>query len=418
MAIYRFESRILGRNQGHSSVAYAAYLSAEKLNDQRYGKDRNFSKKPQRDRAYYSEIVTPQNAPAWTYDRESLWNKNEAAEKRKDSQVAREIRIALPAELTHGEKVKLGLEFTRRHYVDQGMVADISFHNFDGPGSHNPHAHILLTTRKLAQDGFAKKKEESWRPKIVKDPKTGRSVVDPEFIKEERQAWERACNQALEQAGRQERVDSRSLKDRGIDRLPQPKRGKAHGMEQRTVWVGQTRAGDGWREVTDINRHRHQLEALKERQETIAQEVRGEQLNLVVELSAERERQRQQQHYEDEQRRRQEQWGWQSEWEREQALKQALQDQLAANREQEQAHTSQVEDARQRIEQWHHLKDIDKERGKPCSVGCDSSHGAKPERGTTPEQQVAKLREEMAAFDADEQHKPRLNPEQGRGFIR
>lgn len=414
MALYRFESRILGRNQGHSSVAYAAYLSAEKLNDERYGEVRDFTKKRQRDRAYYSEIVTPQNAPGWTCDRESLWNKNEAAEKRKDSQIAREIRIALPSELTHNQKVKLGLEFARKHYVERGMVADISFHNFDGDGSHNPHAHILLTTRKLTKDGFAKKKEESWRPKIVKDHGTGRSVVAPEFLIEERQAWEQSCNQALERAGHSQRVDSRSLKDQGIDRLPEPKRGKAYSMEQRKVWEGQTRAGDVWREVDTINQHQRQVQALQQRQEAIAQEVRGEQLTLALELGAEMARKQQQQRREQEEQRER-----QAEGERQRELDRKLQDQLELERQREKQHASQAEDARRIIEQWHHLKDIDRERDKPRPDGSDSDHGAEPERGTTPDQQAAKLREEITAFDADgRQHKPLSDPDQERGHRR
>ena len=240
MAIYSLGSRILGRSQGHTSVGYAAYLAAEKFYDERYDTTRNFDKKPQRDRIHHLEIVAPEDAPGWVYNREKLWNKNEQAERRKDSQVAREIRIALPVELSHSEKVAVGLKFVCQEYAKKGMVADVSFHNFDGEGSHNPHAHILLTTRRLQGDGFAPKKEESWRPPIVKDPRTGKAIVDPEFLKEERKTWERYCNDALRQAGHDQRVDCRSYKDRGIDRAPQPKRGKTRYMEQREAWQQQT----------------------------------------------------------------------------------------------------------------------------------------------------------------------------------
>ncbi len=43
----------------------------------------------------------------------------------------------------------------------------------------------------------------------------------------QRQSWADAVNAALEKAGRDERVDHRSLKDRGMDALPQPKIGVA-----------------------------------------------------------------------------------------------------------------------------------------------------------------------------------------------
>jgi ATP-dependent exoDNAse (exonuclease V) alpha subunit len=167
-------------------VAYAAYLAAERLHDEHYNEDRLFDKKRLKQRVYHSEILAPENAPAWARHREELWNRNEAAERRKDSQVGREIIVALPKELSHQQKIAAGLQFVREEYVFKGMVADVHFHHFTGKGSDNPHMQVLLTTRRIEAQGFAKKKEEAWRPPIVKDPKTHKIIVDPEFIKAER----------------------------------------------------------------------------------------------------------------------------------------------------------------------------------------------------------------------------------------
>jgi len=62
---------------------------------------------------------------------------------RKNSQVAREVRVALPDELTHAQRLELVREFVRSQFVDRGMVADIALH---APGrigdERNHHAHI------------------------------------------------------------------------------------------------------------------------------------------------------------------------------------------------------------------------------------------------------------------------------------
>lgn len=74
----------------------------------------------------------------------------------------------------------------------------------------------------------------------------------------------------------------------------------------------------------------------------------------------------------------------------------------------------QAKDDRKKIEQWQEYKD--RERGKPRSDGSDSSQGEQPPRGNTEDHQVAKLIEQMAAFEADDYHrKPSPDPERSRG---
>ncbi len=283
MAIYDFQSRILGRSQGNTAVGYAAYCAAEKLQDERYDEVRNFSKPSQRERLYSSEIIAPEGSPQWSMNREVLWNTVEKAERRKDSQLAREIHVALPVELSHEQKRELVRRYVREEYSKKGMVADVSCHNFEGKDSHNPHAHILLTTRKIEQEGFAKTKEEKWRPKIVKDPKTKKPIVDPEFLAAERKTWENYCNHALEQAGRKERIDCRSLKDRGSDRLPAPKLKAAHYMEKRSEWEGKTWAGDNWRQVKNTNASKEKLDLLQAEHDNLQQQIKQEKILLGIE---------------------------------------------------------------------------------------------------------------------------------------
>ena len=100
---------------------------------------------------------------AWAHDRAALWNAVEAAETRKNSQVAREIRVALPAELDHGQRAQLVRDFCQRQFVDRSMVADIALHAPGREGDdRNYHAHILLTTREIAAEGFTTKNRD-WK---------------------------------------------------------------------------------------------------------------------------------------------------------------------------------------------------------------------------------------------------------------
>src|SRR4051812_23627254 len=107
MAIYHFSGTVISRSQGRSSVACAAYRSAERLHDDRYDKDHDYTKK--KDIAH-TEILLPDHAPAWMGEREKLWNAVEAHEKRKDAQLAREFNFALPRELTLEQNTALARE--------------------------------------------------------------------------------------------------------------------------------------------------------------------------------------------------------------------------------------------------------------------------------------------------------------------
>ena len=97
MAIYHLQVKIISRSQGRSAVAAAAYRSASEIHDQRQGQSFDYSDKPN---VVHSEILLPADAPAWMADRAQLWNAVELGEKRKDSQVAREVEFAIPQELS------------------------------------------------------------------------------------------------------------------------------------------------------------------------------------------------------------------------------------------------------------------------------------------------------------------------------
>ena len=200
MAIYHLRATMISRSTGRSATAAAAYRTAERIEDHRTGLTFDYRARGGVD---HVETLAPANAPAWVQDREALWNAVEAAETRKNSQVAREIRVALPAELDHGQRVELVREFCQREFVARGMVADIAFHAPGREGDErNHHAHILLTTREIGPDGFGAKNRD-WNA--------------VEMLEGWREAWARDSNRALERCGHEERIDHRTLEAQRIE---------------------------------------------------------------------------------------------------------------------------------------------------------------------------------------------------------
>ena len=185
---------MISRSQGRSVTAASAYRVAERIEDRRTGLTFDYAAKGGVD---HTEILAPDHAPDWVHDRSELWNRVEESETRKNSQVAREVRVALPDELTHAQRVALVRDYAQTQFVDRGMVADIALHAPGRAGDErNHHAHILLTTREVGEDGFTTKNRD-WN-KV-------------EVLEGWREAWARDSNAALERAGIEDRVDHRTL---------------------------------------------------------------------------------------------------------------------------------------------------------------------------------------------------------------
>ena len=199
MAIFHLHAQIIKRSAGRSAVAAAAYRAGEKLHNDYDGITYDFTRKSG---VVHTEIMLPENAPKEYSDRSALWNAVEKAEKRKDAQTAREIDIALPVEFDRAEQIETLREYIQNNFTQQGMCVDFAIHNKqDG----NPHAHIMLTTRKATADGFGDKNRD-WN-------KT-------ELLEQWREKWTHICNKRLQAKGTDERIDHRTLKAQGINREP------------------------------------------------------------------------------------------------------------------------------------------------------------------------------------------------------
>lgn len=194
MAIYHFNAMIISRSAGRSATASIAYRAGISITDRRTGLEFDYSR---RDGVEHTEILAPAHSPDWVQDRSELWNRVEEAETRKNSQVAREVRVALPDELDPEQRMALVRDFCQSQFVDVGMIADIAIHAPGREGDQrNHHAHIMLTTREIGADGFTSKNRD-WNAR--------------EVLEGWREAWADAANHALEVAGVDVRIDHRTL---------------------------------------------------------------------------------------------------------------------------------------------------------------------------------------------------------------
>lgn len=204
MAIFHLHVKNISRGDGRSAVAAAAYRAGETLPNAAEERDSAFGGR--RD-VLHAEIVCPEGAAPWMADRAALWNGVEAAERRKDARLAKEIEASLPRELSPKAWLELCRNFAA-HYAKQGFVADFAIH--DDGSAHNPHVHVLLTTRVVAAAGFGAKI---------------RSADGRQFVEEARVQWAKLVNAALESAGVGGSVDPRSHAAVGIEREPSQHRG-------------------------------------------------------------------------------------------------------------------------------------------------------------------------------------------------
>lgn len=204
MAIYHLAVKIIGRSSGRSSVAAACYRSGDTITNKWDGVTHDYSKK---NWIEHTEILLPPNAPSTFKDRATLWNSVELAEKSGNAQLAREIEIALPHELTIEQQIALTRAYIEQNFVSVGMCADFAIHNppvtddkhrpIDIEGNptndpykmtfRNPHAHIMLTMRPLNDRGEWESKSQ--KNYICRKGNEEKSIPAPNMKQAELDGW-------------------------------------------------------------------------------------------------------------------------------------------------------------------------------------------------------------------------------------
>lgn len=222
MAIYSFNSSIVQRSKGQSSLAHSAYIARATLENKETGEVHDFTKA---EGLLFSGIFAPANAPDWAHDREKLWSEVEKKESRANAQTGRKIRIGLPNELTDEQRRQLVTDFVRENFMRKGMVADVNIHAPDqGGDERNHHAHILLTMRGFDENGQWSEyknggKGEPWNKKAQ--------------LETWRENWEKVANRYLERFGHEARIDHRTLEAQGIERKPTVHKGPSATQQER-----------------------------------------------------------------------------------------------------------------------------------------------------------------------------------------
>jgi hypothetical protein len=130
----------------------------------------------------YSGLYSPPGAPDWTRGREEFWNRAEAAEKRRDAQIAEKFIIALPKELSVEQNVWL-LQDHIRDFTRAGRVVQVAIHS----GEHDPrnvHAHLLVSLRGVDENGFKAEKAREQQDRYLNRR---------DYVNQLRSSWRRAA---------------------------------------------------------------------------------------------------------------------------------------------------------------------------------------------------------------------------------
>jgi hypothetical protein len=160
------------------------------------------------------------NMPAWAADNPiQFWDAADERE-RANGTVYREVEIALPAELSPDQNIRLAKDFAKR--IAQSEKGPTPYTMAIHRSEKNPsllHAHIMLSDR--VYDGHDRTPETFFKRAAVKGkaPETGgapkceerRAAPGHDWADRIRPLWSDLANCALERAGIEARIDHRSL---------------------------------------------------------------------------------------------------------------------------------------------------------------------------------------------------------------
>ncbi|MFI3238956.1 MAG: MobQ family relaxase [Lachnospiraceae bacterium] len=286
MAIFHHSIKLISRGKGKSAVASSAYRSGTKITNEYDGVTHDYTHKGG---IHSSAILLPPHAPKEYADRSTLWNAVEKIDKAINSQLARDIEVAIPKEIPSNLWQRMMIDYCNANFVSKGMIADLCIHNKD---PNNPHCHIMLTMRPIKENGKwgAKSRKEyvlddsgnriklpsgNWKSTKV-DTMDWNSQGNAELW---RANWSEHCNLYLEKLGYTERVDHRSYERQGIDQIPSIHLGvSASQMEQKGI---ETDRGNINRQIAQDNKDMKILRARITRLVKWKRELEAQPLDLA-----------------------------------------------------------------------------------------------------------------------------------------
>lgn len=175
---------------------------------------------PDRDPAIYTES---DHMPSWAIDDPAAyWDAADLYE-RENGRLYVSADFALPRELSVEDQIDLARTFAHELTDDQDLPYTLAIHagrDRDGR-AHNPHAHLMFSERR--NDGVERSRDQWFRRANAAHPERGGAAKSRRFhgrswVEQARERWATLTNQALERAGRAERVDHRSYERQGLDK--------------------------------------------------------------------------------------------------------------------------------------------------------------------------------------------------------
>ena len=201
MAVYHLKVGYGSRAGGQSAAAKRDYIER----DGRYERDR--------DELEHHESG---NMPEWAQDDPRAYWQAADEHERANGRLYSEIQFALPRELDAAGRQALAGAFAEQVCAWERLPYTLALHS-GGADSENPHAHLMFSER--GHDGIERSAEQWFTRYNAKAPEKGgarksRAAKAGDWLATTRQTWEQTANRALEQAGREARIDHRSLADR------------------------------------------------------------------------------------------------------------------------------------------------------------------------------------------------------------
>lgn len=219
--------RVVGRgSKGRTACGSAAYRNCSKIIDNN-GNVHNYKYKKE---WVAGGVELPAGASEELRNPQTLWQRHEKNDIRKDAQLYRDIEFSVPNELSFeavGRVAKgMAAKLTKEGMCVQWDVHDkYTWKDEDGnvvtsvraqdpnktyTENRNLHVHMMVTMRELKEDGTFGNKNRSWN-----NYNGGLNIADllrPEAA--------RLMNEELARIGSSEKVEHESYADRGIDKIP------------------------------------------------------------------------------------------------------------------------------------------------------------------------------------------------------
>lgn len=150
----------------------------------------------------------------------------------------REYELTIPNELSHKQAIETVKSFAEKELGKNHPYTFAIHESYGENNQKNLHCHFMFSERKL--DGIERNSKHFFKQAYTKNPTLGGAKKEVSWRSKEkliniRKSWEVEVNQALEKAGRDERVDCRSLKNQRIEALEKGDLDKAEMLDRQAI---------------------------------------------------------------------------------------------------------------------------------------------------------------------------------------